>query len=319
MNTSSHRISIVMATWNGEAFLAPQLDSLLAQTRPADEILILDDGSRDGTLALLERYAGRHAVIRLVCNEQNLGVNANFSQGLRLSQGDLVFISDQDDIWAPDKIERMLAAWQGEDLLYSNAAIIDAQDQELFPSEAEYFNFQPVTGKRPAYFLFNNCISGHNIMVTRRLIEQATRQATPSLLMYDQWLALLASLGQGIGYLPETLCRHRIHATNANNNLQLKKKKKGSRREQFFRRNADLLELIRTLKASGADTTPLAGLLQALESHCLHVGRRLFNPGLFLMLMQARAELYQSPRLGKNLRQALKTAMGGRLWWLGKF
>jgi hypothetical protein len=130
----------------------------------------------------------------------------------------------------------------------------------------------------------------------------AQTRPADEILMSDQWLA---SLGQGIAYLPDTLCRHRIHATNANNNLQLKKKKKGSRREQFFRRNADLLELIRTLKA--------------LESHCLQVGRRLFNPGLFLMLMQARAELYQSPRLGKNLRQALKTAMGGRLWWLGKF
>lgn len=103
-------VAVVMCTYNGEKFLREQLDSILDQTYPISEIIIQDDRSTDGTVALLKEYEERHPNIHVFVNEQNLGFNLNFKTACMRPTTDLIAISDQDDVWFKDKIERQVAA-----------------------------------------------------------------------------------------------------------------------------------------------------------------------------------------------------------------
>jgi glycosyltransferase involved in cell wall biosynthesis len=105
------KISIAMATYNGALYLQEQLDSFVAQTRLPDELLVCDDGSKDETLSILERFARSAPFdVRIVFNEENLGYTQNFAKAMSLCTGDLVFLSDQDDVWFGNKIERIVEA-----------------------------------------------------------------------------------------------------------------------------------------------------------------------------------------------------------------
>ena len=102
-------ISVVMATYNGEKYLLEQLDSIKDQTVSPDEVIICDDRSTDNTQTIVEDYIAKHNLEgwHFIVNEKNLGYGNNFHQAVGRATGDLIFFSDQDDIWAPDKIEIM--------------------------------------------------------------------------------------------------------------------------------------------------------------------------------------------------------------------
>lgn len=105
-------VSIAMAAWNGAQYIREQLESFAAQTRLPDELVITDDGSTDDTLAIVERFAaGAPFPIRVARNSERLGLHRNFERALSLCTGDILLISDQDDIWYPAKIETLVAAF----------------------------------------------------------------------------------------------------------------------------------------------------------------------------------------------------------------
>lgn len=103
---SGMKISIAMATYNGARYLKEQLDSFLWQTHPPDELVVTDDGSSDETLTILEKFAIKAPFkVTVFKNEVRLGYAQNFAKALSLCSGDLIFLSDQDDIWFKEKIE----------------------------------------------------------------------------------------------------------------------------------------------------------------------------------------------------------------------
>ncbi len=99
------KISVAIATYNGERFLREQLDSLYGQTRVPDEVCVSDDCSKDGTVAILKEYQQKYG-LKYSVNKCSLGVNKNFENAIRSCIGDYVMICDQDDIWLPQKIEK---------------------------------------------------------------------------------------------------------------------------------------------------------------------------------------------------------------------
>ncbi|WP_051220185.1 glycosyltransferase [Prevotella sp. AGR2160] len=103
-------VSIVMCTYNGEKYIREQLDSILRQTYPIYEMIIQDDGSTDSTVAILKEYAARNAMVKLFHNEGEHGINQNFYSAMHRATGDYIAISDQDDVWSLDKIERQINA-----------------------------------------------------------------------------------------------------------------------------------------------------------------------------------------------------------------
>jgi hypothetical protein len=205
------RISIALATYNGAAYLAEQLESLLAQTLVPAEIVACDDGSSDGTWNLLERFAARLASVRLVRNARNLGAHANFEQALRLCGGDWIAPCDQDDIWSPTKLERLAAAVQpATTLVYADSELIGADGGPLGARVSDRLTM--VGGSDPRVFALANCVSGHALLVRRSVLEAAL--PLPGAVYYDRWLAFVAANRGSIRYVDAPLVRFRQHASN---------------------------------------------------------------------------------------------------------
>jgi len=133
-----------MCTCDGESFLADQLDSLLRQTRPPDELVIVDDRSTDGTVSIAREYAARAPFqVRVEMNDPRLGIARNFERAIGLSSGDVVVLSDQDDVWLPRKMERVMAMFETSSnpgLVISNAQIVDDDLRPLGGDVLSYFS-----------------------------------------------------------------------------------------------------------------------------------------------------------------------------------
>lgn len=213
-----HGISVALCTYNGARFLSKQIDSILGQTvRPA-EVVIRDDGSTDDTLSIIERYGD---VLTLLPSGERLGVTRNFEQAMSACSGRYIALSDQDDIWEPDKLERMCQAFTDDNrltLVGSNAMTIDESDHpmgfDLFSAialtAAEKDALSSGAGfdaliKRPLF-------TGATIMVRSDLLDAA--RPFPANWLHDEWLAIIAAATGHVLLLPDQLTRYRQHETN---------------------------------------------------------------------------------------------------------
>ena len=116
-------VSVVLATYNGERFLKQQLDSVINQTYPNLEIIVVDDGSSDNTINILNEYAIRYRNVSVFKNEKNLGFVKNFDKACGLASGEFIALCDQDDYWLPDKIKRCVEAIGDNAMVYCNSML----------------------------------------------------------------------------------------------------------------------------------------------------------------------------------------------------
>lgn len=107
---TSPTVAVVMCTYNGEKYLRQQLDSILAQTYPIQELIVQDDCSTDATLPILQEYEAKVPFMQVIENTHNLGFNLNFKTACMRATADLIAISDQDDVWMPEKIQKQVQA-----------------------------------------------------------------------------------------------------------------------------------------------------------------------------------------------------------------
>lgn len=310
------RVSVVMATYNGARFLREQLDSIAAQTRLPDELLIIDDGSTDGTLALLTEWAQGKPWVRIDRNPRNLGINATFWRLLNESTGSHVFISDQDDVWMPEKIERMMARADDAILAFSDAEIIDGDGNKLSASEMARHAWRKGLALSAYFFVHGNVISGHNMVVHRWLIAHTPEPPAANIMMYDQWLALSAALQGGFTELDAPLARHRIHSQNANNNKALNKAAaaKHNRRARavfLLHKRAGIYTALGRFagKDPGFDR-----FVQEVQAGFRGIETRFWTPRLFRTLWTRRELLFPLAHWRKSLRRCLKTSLGGKGW-----
>jgi len=169
MGANNYNISIVMATYNGANFLVEQLESLANQTILPNEIIISDDNSSDCTVDLVKRFQKTSSIeIKININKENLGYSGNFNKALSLSSGDLVFLSDQDDVWFPNKIEYMLNVVDKNPsyLMYMNNAILT--NSKLKPSEFTTYGQIKIAGFNDESYIMGCCA-----LVKRELLEFA--------------------------------------------------------------------------------------------------------------------------------------------------
>ncbi len=192
-------VAVVMCTYNGARYLRPQLDSILAQTYPLKEIIIQDDGSSDETVAICEEYAQRHSIVKVYRNAQNLGFNLNFQTACQRVTARFVAISDQDDIWFPEKIERLLSTIGQHDIAFSS---------HLRGADREHAHAVTPNYHLPA-LLFGG-FAGHTMLLRTDFVQR--QDVWIPCIFYDWSLAVKAWTGQGIVRLDEPLGWHRSHA-----------------------------------------------------------------------------------------------------------
>ena len=203
-------VSVVMCTYNGAAYLEEQLDSILAQTYPVQELLIFDDGSTDATPTLMRKYCVKHSIITFHENTTNIGFNSNFEQALKAASCEVIAIADQDDYWHPEKIERMIGAWKEDTLLmYCDSYRFKGAIPTNVTPNPIYRRFEGTDARK--LFLFNT-ISGHAMLLKKRLLDLSL-PFRPGVI-YDWWMGVVAACNGGVSYLPETLVYQRVHEKN---------------------------------------------------------------------------------------------------------
>lgn len=163
-NDNYKKVSVVMATYNGEKFVQQQLDSILEQTYPIYEIIIQDDGSTDKTWSIIEEYSIKYSFIKIYRTEKQLGPHLNFKSAFRKVTGDFIAPADQDDIWVPNKIESLIDNIGDKDLIFSQDIIRNIETNVEHKSNVNMPNL--------AELIWDNPINGHTILFRTTLVKQ---------------------------------------------------------------------------------------------------------------------------------------------------
>lgn len=223
MNVDVPRVSIAMCTYNGARYLSSQLASIEAQTLVVDEVVISDDGSTDETLAILQDYQRRsRAQVNIVRRSAPLGIVANFEVALSRCTGDILLLADQDDVWVPTKVERLVRCFASNPealLIFSDAELVDAENQSLRQTLWQSLAFSPReqrtirrAKRSTSALLHKSVVTGATTAIRRELLSHARPLPAGVGLLHDGWLALVASCHGTIVPVDETLVRYRQHS-----------------------------------------------------------------------------------------------------------
>lgn len=206
------RASVAMATYNGLPYIRRQLDSILDQLEATDQLVIVDDASSDGTWEYLQTL--RHPALELVRHASNQGIRISFQEALQDCRNDIVFLSDQDDVWLPTKravVMRAFAARPDVALVISDARVIDADDRVVCASF-----MQARGGFRGSVLstILKNRYLGC-AMILRRSVLPLVLPIPRGAPMHDMWLGAMGAVQGAVVYLDEPLIDYRRHGRNA--------------------------------------------------------------------------------------------------------
>jgi glycosyltransferase involved in cell wall biosynthesis len=202
-------VSVAMATFNGERYVEAQLRSILEELQPQDEVVVVDDASTDGTVARVEALGD--ARVRLLRQARNQGVRASFDRALRACRHSLIFLSDQDDLWLPDKRNALTAELgAGAMLALSDARVIDAEGRVV---EASFMARRGGFKGSVLATLVKNRYLGCTMALRRELLDDVL-PIPPTVPMHDMWIGLMASLRGRVAYVDRPLIHYRRHAAN---------------------------------------------------------------------------------------------------------
>lgn len=206
-----------MCTYNGEKYIAQQLDSILKQTIQASEIIIIDDCSTDNTLGIIKDYARRIHKIKFFVNDHNLGFVSNFSQAISKTNGDYVALADQDDIWTENHLELLMRGIGDKAVCVGDAAMIDADGKDigLKFSEIKQNIYIPDGDVPKAYRIIYNYspYQGASMLIDRKWVEELL-PIPSNCSFHDTFLSCCASLTKGLVVIPDVVNRYRIHTNN---------------------------------------------------------------------------------------------------------
>lgn len=204
-------VSVLVAMYNGSRFIVEQLESILLQLAPEDELLVLDDQSTDDSYAIAKAMTARHPGMKVMRAERNVGVARTFEALLALATRDVIFLSDQDDIWIAGRKEQMLEALRDNDavavLANSSIYVEGERVREFFPA-----GYRPNTASLANNFFKNNFIGC--CMVFRRDILALALPFPKRISMHDWWLATCAMSTGKVAYSAAPSLLYRRHSAN---------------------------------------------------------------------------------------------------------
>lgn len=214
------KTSVALCTYNGERFLSEQIDSILAQSIKVDEIVVCDDQSKDGTIEILTNYQKQFPdLFKIFINDENLRSVKNFEKAISLCTNEIIFLCDQDDIWIPEKVEKCLEYFKGNDdvsVIASNGFGIDSQGKILdmysfwdLPQIASLDNLK--LDLKEVLTKITNIATGSSMAVRASFLKQVIPFPDGKNLHHDEWIAFIAAKQNTFALLDEKLFYYRIH------------------------------------------------------------------------------------------------------------
>jgi glycosyltransferase involved in cell wall biosynthesis len=210
-----------MATYNGQRFVREQLDTIVPQLSGEDEIILIDDQSTDGTLALLkelqQELAGKIGSPRifLAAHAKNLGVVHTFEETLRDATGDILFLADDDDRWAPDKVERVLKAFAADPDLQIVSTGLELIDEEGRPISTSGFLRHRRFSAGVLANMMHNQFQGSAMALRSTVLQYVLPFPKDKLFLHDVWIGLRTLLHGGkVLHLEAPLLFYRRHGAN---------------------------------------------------------------------------------------------------------
>lgn len=217
------KVSVCIATYNGEKYIEKQIRSILPQLSIDDEIIISDDQSTDNTLNIIKKINDKR--IKIYFNQGNKGYVPNFENALKKVTGDIIFFSDQDDIWLPNKVKKCIEKLNEYDLVVTDAKVIDSNFNVIEESLFEVVNTK--TG------FFNNLIKNRYYGCCMAFKKEILKKILPfpkkySICSHDRWIPLVCELYYKTTLIKEPLMIYRRHGNNVScfkksNNSLIKK------------------------------------------------------------------------------------------------
>jgi glycosyltransferase involved in cell wall biosynthesis len=202
------RISVCMATYNGEKYIFQQLESILKQIGDHDEVIISDDSSSDGTLAIISSF--NDIRIKVFKEQKFKDPIFNFEHALQRACGEVIFLADQDDIWHDDKVSIVMDKLQHFDMAVTDCSFIDEEGKILVESYFDLANSAPGVIKNLQKNSYFGCC-----MAFKKSILKKALPFPKDIPMHDIWLGFVSDIFYKSVFIPEKLTFYRKHNSNA--------------------------------------------------------------------------------------------------------
>lgn len=299
-------ISVAMTTFNGEKYIEKQIESIIHQSLPVDEIIVCDDGSTDHTVELLKKYD-----VTLIQNFQNLGYKLNFKQAMEKCNGDYIFLCDQDDIWEKDKVKDMMQIMESHKnihVLASSFTYIDGQNQmilttlnkgysnnNLYNKEVEKNDLVSVLTDE---FIYGNYFQGCALVMDKQTRDFVVHHFDDRL-PHDWIISLYASIDGGMYFYNKSEFKYRIHNDNSIgvstlNQSATQHVNRAYQFEERYQKARDALYVLDVLKSNCIDYyMQNEKKFNAIESFMEHHVSYLKNKKFFGLLGQNRYVYYK--------------------------
>ena len=206
------KISVCMATYNGEKYIKEQLGSILSQLAQNDEVIISDDHSTDNTLKVINLL--NDSRVKVFLNTKEHGYTRNFENALEKSSGDIIFLADQDDVWTSNKVDISLKYLEKNDFVVSNCKIVDTNLNIINES---HFQLRGVKRGFIHNLLLTRYIGACTAFKREVLIKSLPFPSNTNLAAHDYWICLIAELYFDVSLIEEPLVLYRRHHNNASN------------------------------------------------------------------------------------------------------
>lgn len=215
------KISVALCTYNGEKFLKEQIDSILNQNLSVDEIVVCDDGSTDSTIPILKSYEKKFPeIFKIHQNGKNLRSVKNFEKAISLCENEIIFLSDQDDIWLPEKVEKYVDYFHKNpdiSVLCSNGYGIDEEGETL--DIVTIWDVPELVRKKEGDFNYfeniafvGNFATGAAMAIRKNFLNEVIPFPEIMDFHHDEWMALISSHQNKFALLDEKLFKYRVHA-----------------------------------------------------------------------------------------------------------
>ena len=211
-------VSVALAAYNGERFIAEQLQSIADQTLQPSELVIADDGSTDDTLQIIDSFVSRSDVpVKLLRTSERRGVADNFMFAAAHCEADLIAFADQDDVWRPDKLEKCVRPFQDPEVQLAIHAVMIVDDQLRPVGEGQRIRrarvAEPLSVPKWAQY------GGMSLVFRRELLrafdwDSRPRSHREDPLLHDEWIIGVARVMGKIAFVPHTLVYYRQHGAN---------------------------------------------------------------------------------------------------------